>query len=150
MGIRISGWGFVLLHSQKPKDIRIINWEWQVSEVLFNYLNYKHILSDKTCNGDDGDWNGILDESLRSCQWLVQLTYASISLSIKKWQNKTKQKNVICFGFFSYIGELTFHVVSTQEIILTMIWIKKWSLSEMSLWFCCEESYNVSHTNDLN
>lgn len=109
-------------------------------------------MSDESYNGDDGDWNGILDESLRSFQWFVPLTHSSISLSIKMTKQNKAKKKVTCFGGFAYIGnhmEFTFYMVSTQEIILTMIKMKKWSLSEMSLWFCWEESHNISNTSDL-
>lgn len=39
-------------------------------------------------------------------------------------------------------------MVSTQQIILTMIWVKKQSLSKMSLWFCWEERNKISKTHE--
>lgn len=50
----------------------------------------------------------------------------------KNDKTKQRKKKVTCFGGFAYMGnhmEFTFYMVSTQEIILTMIEMKKWSLS---------------------
>lgn len=51
----------------------------QVSEFLFNYLNYKHILSKKSRSGDNTDCIGIPEQSL--FEWLVQLTCLSFVIN---------------------------------------------------------------------